>query len=85
MKTYAFTLTLTGIDALTPQVSDALFGAGVNGEEDTLVYSRDGLVYIDYEIESPTLAEAVSSAIGKVERAGFGVARVEVEEPAVIG
>jgi hypothetical protein len=85
MKTYTFTLTLTGVDALTPQVSDALFEAGINGDEDTLVYSRDGLVRIDYEIESPTLADAVASAIGKVERAGYGVARVEVEEPAAIG
>jgi hypothetical protein len=85
MRTYSFTLTLAGVDVLTPAVSGALFEAGINGGENTLVYSRDGSVFVDYEVESGSLALALASAVEKIERAGYGVAKVEVEEPAEVG
>jgi hypothetical protein len=85
MRTYTFTLTLSGVDTLTPQVSDALFEAGINGDEDALVYSRDGFVYIDFELESPSLSVAIGSAVEKVERSGYGVAKAEVEQDASAG
>ena len=84
MTTHTFKLVLVQIDVLTPEVSDAHFEAGINGD-DTLVGSRQGVVFVLFERESETLAEAVGSAITQVERAGYKVARIEVEEPAQVG
>lgn len=76
--THAFTLTLAGEEVLTPEISDSLFEAGINGD-DTLVLGRGGSVLVEFERDAETLGEAVASAIDQVERAGFKVARVEVE------
>jgi hypothetical protein len=82
MTTYVFSLTLAGEDALTPEISDALHEVGVNGD-DTLVRSRGGSVFVDFEREAESLGDAVGSAIKQVEQAGYKVARVEVQEAAV--
>jgi hypothetical protein len=82
MRTYTFTLTLSGVDTLTPQVSDARFEAGINGDENTLVYSRDGFVFVDFDCEAESLGDAVGSAVNQVVAAGYKVARVEVEQDA---
>jgi hypothetical protein len=78
MTTYTFILTLASEDVLTPEISDKLYEAGINGD-DTLVMSRGGSVFVEFEREARSLAEAVASAINQVEQAGFQVARVDVE------
>jgi hypothetical protein len=80
MTTHTFKLILAGADVLTPEISDALFEAGINGD-DTLVGSRGGAVFVDFEREAESLGDAVGSAIKQVEKAGHKVAKVEVEEP----
>jgi hypothetical protein len=82
MRTYTFTLTLAGVDELTPEIFDALFKAGFNGDDNDLAGSRDGRVFVDCEREADSLGDAVGVAIKQVEKAGFKVARIEVEEPA---
>lgn len=84
MTTYTFSLTLAAEDVLTPEISDRLYEAGINGD-DTLVMSRDGSVFVEFEREAKSLAEAVASAINQVEQAGFRVARVDVEGFAPVG
>jgi hypothetical protein len=76
-KTHDFTLTLARVDILTPDMAEALFEAGCN---DSTPSSRDGVVSISFDREAPSLGDAIGSAIKDVERAGFSVARVVVEE-----
>lgn len=75
-RTYTFTLTLAGVSELTVAMADALFEAGC---DDATPGSSQGAVMVDFDREAGSLGEAVGSAIRDVERAGFAVARVEVQ------
>ena len=77
-RTSSFTLTLSGVSAITVEMADALFAAGC---DDCTPGSSRGIVTIDFDREAESLGDAVGSAIRDVERAGFKVARVEVESP----
>lgn len=79
MTTHCFTLTLVGEDTLTPEISDRLHEAGINGD-DTLVGSREGSVFVEFEREAETRGEAVRSAIDQVERAGYLVSVVRFND-----
>jgi hypothetical protein len=78
-RVYEFTLTLAGVDELTVKLEDALFEAGC---DDTLVGRSDGVVFIDFGREAESLGDAIGSAVKDVEKAGYKVARVEVEHDA---
>jgi hypothetical protein len=75
-KTYSFSLILSGVSHLTPEMTDALFEAGC---DDATPSSRGGVVSVGFDREAESLGNAIGSAINDVERAGFTVARVEVE------
>ena len=75
-KTHAFTLVLSGVDELTPEMTDAIFAAGCH---DATPWSCEGRVAIDFDREAESLGEAIGSAVNDVARAGFSIARVEVE------
>jgi hypothetical protein len=81
MTTYSFTLTLAGVDVITPEMADALFEAGC---DDSTPASRDGLVLVHFDREAVSLGDALGSAVKDVEKAGYKVARVEVEEAASV-
>ena len=77
MDAYQFTLILTGIKDLTPDVTDALYEAGF---DDALVGMAAGVPYIDVNHrQAASLEKAVREAIRDVEKAGFRVVRVESE------
>jgi hypothetical protein len=76
-RTFAFALTLARLDVLTPEIADALFEAGC---DDGTPSSRDGVVRVSFDREAPSLGDAIGSAIKDVERAGYSVARVVVEQ-----
>ena len=75
MDTYTFTLIL---DAAPEQVegplADALFEAGC---DDALLGSAEGVVHLDFDRETASLVEAISSAIRQVESTGVRVLRLE--------
>ena len=72
---HEFTLILSGISELTPDVTDALYEAGF---DDALVGMVDGVPYIDINHrESNSLDETIRQAIRDVEKAGYRVVRVE--------
>ena len=72
---HEFTLILSGIVELRPEVTDALYEAGF---DDSLVGIVDGVPYVDVNHrESPSLEDAIRKAIVDVEEAGFRVLRVE--------
>ncbi len=77
MDAHQFTLILTGIKDLTPDVTDALYEAGF---DDALVGMAAGVPYIDVNHRrAESLEKAVREAIRDVEKAGFHVVRVESE------
>jgi hypothetical protein len=81
-RLYEFTFVLAGDHELTADVGDALFEAGC----DDATPSSEGLtISMDFHREAASLGDAVGSAIKDVERAGFKVARVEVEGPVTAG
>ena len=76
-KTYHFTVILSGITEVTDEAADALYEAGC---DDGSFASRDGMAFVMFHRDAPTLREAVHSAIADVKQAGFGVIRVETED-----
>lgn len=77
MTVYSFTLILAGVDVLTPEMGEALYEAGC---DDGSPGSCNGIVSVGFDREAESLGAAVGSAITDVERAGYRVARIEVEE-----
>jgi hypothetical protein len=82
MTTFSFTLILAGVDVMTPEMGEALNEAGC---DDSSPGSSNGIVSVGFDRESESLGDAVGSAIKDVEKAGFRVTRVEVEEAATVG
>ncbi len=76
MKTHAFTLILSGVAEITPELADALYEATQGDVELNL---RDGVAFLEFERTAPTLREAVTAAIREVEGADVGVRVVRVE------
>lgn len=79
MKTHTFTLIISGVAEITPELADALYSA-TNG--DIEMNLRDGLVFLEFERKASTLREAVTGAIREVEGANVGVRVVRVESEA---
>ena len=66
MKAHTFTLILSGVAKLTPELADALYAATQGDVELNL---RDGVAFLEFERTASTLREAITVAIGEVERA----------------
>jgi hypothetical protein len=76
-QTHSFTLILGGLSGLNGRLENALFEAGCN---DALLGTCDGVVYLDFDREAPSLIQAVDSAIRDVNKAGYQVAGIESDE-----
>jgi hypothetical protein len=74
-RSHEFTVILAGVDELTVEVADALFEAGC---DDCSPSSIGPIISLAFDREAGSLGEAVGSAIADVERAGYGVAKIEV-------
>lgn len=72
---YEFSLILTATD-ITDEDADKLYEAGC---DDGSIVSRADVTMVQFDRDAGTLDEALASAIGDVEGAGFQVARVEIE------
>lgn len=75
MKTYAFSLVLSGA-GVTDADYGRLFEAGC---DDGTVVTREGVTHIAFDREAESLEEAIRSATAQVSAAGFQVARVEMD------
>jgi len=75
-RVYSFCLILQGASDLTPEIADALYEAGC---DDALVGSRGGVLFVEFDREAPSSAEAIISAIRQIESAGVGLTVVRVE------
>jgi hypothetical protein len=79
MKKFTFTLILSGVAEITPELADALYAATHGDIEFNL---RDGVAYLEFERTAPTLRKAITDAIAQVEGAEVGVRVVRVESEA---
>lgn len=79
MKTYKFSLVLSGFAEITAELADALYTA-TNGEIELNV--RDGVAFLEFERAASTLHAAINAAIREVEGANVGVRVVRVESEA---
>lgn len=75
IKTHEFTIILADVDEITVEIADALYEAGC---DDSSPSSCEGIVSVHFHREAASLGDAVGSAIGDVERAGFKVASIAV-------
>ena len=79
MKKHLFTLILSGVAEITPDLADALYEA-THGDIELNV--RDGVAYLEFVRAAPTLQKAITTAIAEVEAAEVGVRVVRVESDA---
>ena len=79
MNRFEFTLILSGVAEITPDLADALFAATGGDIE---LNMRNDVAYIEFARTAAALHDAISSAIAQVEGAGLGVRVVRVESAA---
>ena len=79
MNDHRFTLILSGVSEITPELADALYAATGGDIE---LNMRDGVAFLEFDRASSSLYDAVSSAISQVEGAGVGARVVRVESQA---
>jgi len=79
MNSHTFTLILSGIAELTPELADALYAATHGDIELNL---RDGVAFVEVERTAATLREAITTAIREIEQATVGMRVVRVESEA---
>jgi len=79
MKTFRFSLVLSGVAEITPKLANALYEA-TRGDIELSV--RDGVALLEFDRSAATLQQAISMAIREVEGANVGVRVVRVESDA---
>jgi hypothetical protein len=81
MKTYEFDVILKDATEVSDDQADALFEAGCDDGTPT---SCDGLAWIHFEREAPSLEDAVRLAVAQVRSARLSVAKVELDVSSVV-
>jgi hypothetical protein len=74
MTSFQFTLILSGVDEISPELADALYEATGGDIEFNM---RDEVAYLEFERLASSLSDAVNLAINQVEGVGVRVVRVE--------
>jgi hypothetical protein len=74
---YQFTVVLAGRSEMTTDMAEALYTAGC---DDGHPWSSEGVAAITFDREADHLESAIRSAVADVQKAGFTVKRVEIEE-----
>jgi hypothetical protein len=82
MPRYHFDLIVAGNAEFTDADFDALFEAGC---DDGTLGSCCGVASVTFTRKAESLGDAIGSAINDVEKAGFKVAKVEIEQDAAGG
>ncbi len=75
MKTYEFDVVLKDVAEVLDDQADALYASGC---DDGTPVSRDGVAWIHFDRASPSLEDAIRSAVAQVQGAGMILARVEI-------
>jgi hypothetical protein len=80
MALYAFSVILKDESELTEDLAEALAAAGC---DDGASRSSEGVVSVDFDRDADSLEHAIRSAVADVQKAGYRVARVEIEADAL--
>jgi len=80
MSKYRFTLILSGVPEITPELADSLYTATGGDIE---LNMRDEVAFLEFDRAASSLFEAINSAITQVEDANLGLRVVRVESDAV--
>ena len=75
--TYEFSIILSGVNEVTPEMENAVFEAGC---DDALLGVQNGSVFLDFHRDAASPVEAISSAIAGIAKAGYGVERIEPDD-----
>jgi hypothetical protein len=76
MKTYAFDVVLEDVSEVTDEQADRLFAAGC---DDGTPAGCNGVAWVHFDREAPSLEEAIRSAVTQVQRAGLRVSKIELD------
>ena len=76
MKTYEFDVVLKDVSEIADEQADRLFESGC---DDGTPVSCNGVAWIHFDREAPSLEEAIRSAVAQVQSAGFTVSKVELD------
>lgn len=79
MKTYPFTLVLSGVATISAELANSLYDAA-NGHIELNL--RDGVAFLEVKRRAPTLRAAITATIREVENATDRVRVVRVESEA---
>ena len=75
-KIHHFTFVLTGIDEWTVEVGDSIYAV----IDDATLWGEGSAGYLRFHREAETLGDAIGSAVRDVQRAGYGVCRIAIED-----
>jgi hypothetical protein len=75
VSTFYFTVILQGLDDISEELTNRLFEAGC---DDTLLRCCDGVVYLDFDRDAESLAEAIGSAVRDITVAGCSPAKISI-------
>ncbi len=76
MTEYSFKVILGDVEEIDDAMIEALYEAGC---DDGSPWSSEGTAAVDFDRQSTSLEQAIRSAIADVQKAGYRVARVEIE------
>ena len=74
---YEFTVVLANQDVMTPDMAESLYVAGC---DDDHPWSSEGVAAVTFDREADRLESAIHSAVADVQKAGYTVKRVQIEE-----
>lgn len=83
MSEYNFALIVTSVQLSHDQILDATDTLGEAGCLDASIRAHAEGMELMFHRESPSLQTAIASAIADVEKAGFVVARIELQREAI--
>ena len=75
---YHFTIVLANCDAMTPELTEALYVAGC---DDGTPWSGNGTAAVTFDREAESLELAIRAAVADVQKAGCTVKHTIVESP----
>jgi hypothetical protein len=81
MKTYEFDVVLKEVTELTDDQADKLFAAGC---DDGTPAGCDGVAWIHFDRQAPSLEEAIATAVAQVQGAGLLVSKVTLDAGATV-
>ena len=82
MKNYEFDVVLKDVSELTDDQADMLFASGC---DDGTPAGCDGVVWIHFDRQAPSLENAIRSAMAQIHAAGFKVSKVELDADSAVG